>query len=303
MAEAAGALVAVIFVALSTACGGDSPPATEAPSATSVASAEPRVTSTRVVEPSITPQAADPGLPLGFPLDPLQATDEVVGSSGARTFKAGGGPTVGGYSRDDQPSADPVVANRAGWNCRVHFEYEATPAVDWYVPAGTPVFATMDGTAILFINTYVNGFDYYAVPREPYIGDPDRARAFVNPFPGPGGGMGVYVSVISERHRTDYGHLNLDATVANVPQGAFIAPYGADYAYRPQFGVPGPSSADDELASWPVKRGDVIGYTGDAGYSEAPHLHYQIIRRADGAQLCPTSEAGFDDGGWLFRES
>jgi hypothetical protein len=45
----------------------------------------------------------------------------------------------------------------------------------------------------------------------------------------------------------------------------------------------------------------VIGYTGDAGYSEAPHLHYVITERASGRSLCPTEESGFDDGGWLTR--
>ena len=54
------------------------------------------------------------------------------------------------------------------------------------------------------------------------------------------------------------------------------------------------------LASWAVRRGDVVGYSGDAGYSEAPHLHY-TVRRQGGGLLCPTAEAGFEDGGWLFR--
>jgi murein DD-endopeptidase MepM/ murein hydrolase activator NlpD len=50
-----------------------------------------------------------------------------------------------------------------------------------------------------------------------------------------------------------------------------------------------------------VSRGDVIGFTGDSGYSEAPHLHYEITRLSDERQLCPTGENGFDDGSWLTR--
>lgn len=52
---------------------------------------------------------------------------------------------------------------------------------------------------------------------------------------------------------------------------------------------------------WDVRRGDVIGYTGDAGYSEAPHLHHQITRLSDEAKLCPTDEEGFGENGWLER--
>lgn len=205
------------------------------------------------------------------------------------------------YSLTDQVSDDGTRANASGWNCRVHFEYEGSPAVDWYVPGGTPVLATMDGMASLFINTVVNAFDYYGVDREPYIGDPDRSRAPVSPFPGPGGGMGLYVSVTNEAFRTDYGHLSLDQTMDAVRPSAFASAYTREFAYRAMFSTPQPFAYAEQVAVWPVRRGDIIGYTGDAGYSEAPHLHYQITRRADGAKLCPTSERGFNDGGWLSR--
>jgi hypothetical protein len=183
----------------------------------------------------------------------------------------------------------------------VHAEYEGAPAVDWYVQPGVPVYATMDGEATLFINTYVNAFDYYGVSRESYIGDPDRARAPITPFPGPGGGMGVYVAVVSESHRTAYGHLDLVATIANVPASAFRGRFSPSFDYTAEFAVPRRFDVADQVAVWHVKRGDVIGYTGDGGYSEAPHLHYTITRRSDGAALCPTGEAGFADNGWLLR--
>ena len=67
------------------------------------------------------------------------------------------------------------------------------------------------------------------------------------------------------------------------------------------FSVPRVSSVGDIIATWQVRRGDVVGFTGDAGYSEAPHLHYAITRRSDGAALCATGEAGFADNGWLLR--
>ena len=36
----------------------------------------------------------------------------------------------------------------------------------------------------------------------------------------------------------------------------------------------------------PVKRGDVIGFSGNTGLSEAPHLHYEV-RDLEGKQLNP----------------
>jgi hypothetical protein len=146
-----------------------------------------------------------------------------------------------------------------------------------------------------------NAFDYYGVSREPYIGNPDRTRAPVSPFAGPGGGMGVYVSVINERYRTDYGHLSLAATIGNVPAPAFAAGFRRTFDYAAVFATPRAVSSGDVIATWRVQRGDVIGYTGDTGYSEAPHLHYAITERSTGRRLCPTSEPGFADAGWLSR--
>jgi murein DD-endopeptidase MepM/ murein hydrolase activator NlpD len=216
--------------------------------------------------------------------------DTVAGAAGSRVIETGAGPTIADYTEHDQPSDDPVRANASGWNCRVHVEYEGTPAVDWYVPIGTPVYATMDGTATLIVNTVANAFDYYGVDREPYIGNPDRSRAPLSPFPGPGGGMGVYVAVMNDRYRTDYGHLSLAPTLGVVPDGAFAAPYGRAFDYTSTFALPRSFDYGAQVATWRVRRGDVIGYTGDAGYSEAPHLHYVVTERATGERVCVTGE-------------
>ncbi len=51
-----------------------------------------------------------------------------------------------------------------------------------------------------------------------------------------------------------------------------------------------------------VRKGEVIGYSGDSGYSEAPHLHYTVAYAGAGNLLCPTDEPGFNDRGWLLPE-
>jgi hypothetical protein len=278
-------------------------PETASPTASGTAAASvpsPRATLDASPLATVTPSSVTLE-PIGYPLDPAMATNRVVGTVGARTIVAGAGASVRTTSEMMQVSDDPVTANADGWNCRTHVAYEGQPAVDWYVPPGTPVRATMDGAAMLIINTTANAFDYYGVSREPYIGDPDRARAPVSPFAGPGGGMGVYVSVVNDAFRTDYGHLELAPTIATAPEGAFGGGYRRASDYTSLFGVPRSVSAGDIVATWRVRRGDVIGYTGDSGYSEAPHLHYAITRRSDGARLCATSEPGFGDAGWLSR--
>jgi hypothetical protein len=264
------------------------------------ASPAPSPTTAPAASATATP-SGDPAQPEGFPLDPDAITDAVRGVKGARSMAIRGGPSVREVSEQRQTSGDPIDEDAYGWNCATHFEYEGMPAVDWYIQPGAPVRATMDGVATLLLNTTANAFDYYGVSREPYIGDPDRERAPLGPFPGPGGGMGVYVSVINDGYRTDYGHLSLAATIANVPAGAFGAPYSRSYAYDAAFATPQPTSTAAIVATWEVRRGDVIGFTGDAGYSEASHLHYQITRRSDGVKLCPTGEPQFIDGGWLLR--
>ncbi len=245
------------------------------------------------------PAAADE--PRGFPIDPAITLGHVTGSGSGRHIEWGAGPSAAAYSEQDQVSDDPEVANDSGWDCRTHVEYEGQPAVDWYVPAGTPVLSTMDGTATLYIVTVTNAFDYYAVPGWPYLGNPDRAQAPVVPFSGPGGGKGVFVAVENPRFVTEYGHLDPARTIGAVAGGGFIAPYGPGSDYASLFGALRDFQTFTAIATGPVRRGDVIGYTDSTGYSEAPHLHYTIARAGSSSLLCPTGEAGFEDGGWLAK--
>ena len=223
-----------------------------------------------------------------------------MGEVGARTIDWEAGATAAVYSGAMQVSDDPVSANAMGWNCRTHVEYEGTPAVDWYLAPGTPVYATMDGFASLYAISIPNAFDYYGADPEPYIGNPDRTRAPLSPFPGPGGGKGVYVEVVNSDFATEYGHLDVFATLEAVPADRYNPPYSGTYDYDSEFNVMRAFNDETLIATWPVRAGDVIGYTGDSGYSEAPHLHY-TVRRLGGDLLCPTEEQGFDDGGWLAR--
>lgn len=271
-----------------------SPPTSPTPpTATQAPATEPPPT-----QPPPTASPATRLAPVGFPISTDTVTGIVRGEVGSRTIAWGEGPTALAYSRDDQPSSDPVRANAAGWNARVHLEYEGWPAVDWYLPFGTPVYSTLAGTATLYMVTFANPFDVYGVDREPYIGNPDRDRAPISPFPGPGGGMGVLVRVTNWAYRADFGHFDPAPTLANVPAGAFYDGY--DPASLPgQFAQLRGYLDWTAVASWEVDRGALIGYTGDTGYSEAPHLHYAIAR-ADGTALCPTSEPGVSNGGWVF---
>jgi murein DD-endopeptidase MepM/ murein hydrolase activator NlpD len=239
--------------------------------------------------------------PLGFPLDAGLRTGMVTGEVGSRTIAWGEGAAVLAYSRDDQVSSDPVRANRCGWNARTHVEYEGQPAVDWYIPLDTPVRATMDGTATLLVNTTSNPFDVYGVSREPYIGNPDRSRAPVSPFAGPGGGQGTFVRIESDAYRADHAHLHLAHTLTLVPKDAFLPGYDASFDFATTFAALRDFRIATAVARWSVRRGEVIGFSGDSGYSEAPHLHYAISRLGDANNLCPTTEAGFSDSGWLLK--
>ena len=285
--------------------GGKPPPSPSpatSPPATATSSPAPTATSTATPPPAPRPATPAAGLdPTGSPIHPTTRLGRAVGEPGNRTIEWGAGPTAHDYSRDDQPAVDPVRANRCGWNARLHVEYEGQPAVDWYIPPGTPVVATMDGTATLMVNTVSNPFDVYGVSREPYLGNPDRDRAPVVPFPGPGGGQGVFVRIDNDGYRTDVAHLDIAGTILAVPSGAWLDGFGPGSDFPALFRDLQDFRVATIVARWQVRAGDRIGASGDSGYSEAPHLHYTIRRRGFAAALCPTAEPGFDDAGWLFR--
>lgn len=298
-------------MAVAACGGGTSGPPTPTPEPTPSPSPSPTPTATATPTPTVAPTptatpdprpVAPSDQPIGFPLDESTRTGRVVGEVGSRTIAWGEGPAAGRYTREDQPSDDPVRANACGWNARVHLEYEAQPAVDWYIPTGTPIVATMDGTATLLVNTVSNPFDYYGVSREPYIGNPDRARAPISPFPGPGGGQGAFVRVQNGGFRTDYAHFELMQTLTAVPDGAFLSGYSRGTDYASLFAPIRDFRTATAIARWEVRKGDVIGFSGDSGYSEAPHLHYTVAYAGAGYLLCPTDEPGFNDRGWLLPE-
>jgi hypothetical protein len=288
------ALAVALALALA-ACGEDATPTPSPGPSVAQATPAPAATATATPTPSPTYQL------LGFPVDPQTILGKVVGEIGSRTVSFDGdGPTAYEYALNDQPSDDPDAANRSGWNCRTHFEYEGIAAVDFYLPAGTALYSTTAGTATLYAISTGNDFDRYGVAREPYLGNPDRSNAPLNPFPDVSAGLGAYVVVEGDGFVTEFGHLDLSLTAEAVPADKFLEGFSADSDWDALFAaIPVPRVAT-AVAERPVLWGDVIGYSGDAGYSEAPHLHY-TIRRDGGQPLCPTDEPGFADSGWFFR--
>ncbi len=299
-------LIPALLLALAAACGDDapSPGANASPTAsvTRTPATSAAATQTTPGTPAASINPGPSGQPLGFPIAPTARLGLVSGPRGSRTIEWDAGPDTLAYSRDSQPSSDPDVANRSGWNCRVHVDYEGQPAVDWYIPPVSPVYATMNGAATLYAVTMANGFDYYGISREPYLGNPDRSQASVSPFPGASGGLGVYVEIDSGEFLSTYAHLDLAATAGQaVPADAFYAGYSPATSYGAIFGDIPATPQGTTIAQWATHRGDIIGYSGDAGYSEGPHLHYSLQRAGSNTLLCPTNEGGFDDAGWLLR--
>ena len=259
--------------------------------------------------PSLTASAGSPAAtavkpenePSGFPIDPNMRLGLIVGARGSRSVSWGAGPTAESYTRNDQPADDPERANQSGWNCRTHLRFEGQPAVDWYVPVGTPVRATTSGTATLRIVTVANPFNHYRGDREPYLGNPDPTKASLSPFSGPSGGRGVFVRIENRQFFTEYAHIDLQGTLSLVAPDAFLTGFSRETNYAAMFGSPRDFRMSTPIARWTVRRGDVIAMSGESGYSEAPSLHYTVTRAGTTALRCPTAEAGFVDGAWLVK--
>ncbi|MBI2907187.1 MAG: M23 family metallopeptidase [Chloroflexi bacterium] len=259
-----------------------------------------RPADTATPRPTATVESAD--APVGFPLAiDLRPWRVVDGPEGREVVPPdANGPTVLEVARDFQPRAEnDMEANRYGWNCRLHATYEGAPAVDWYLPRGTPVRSTMDGQAELAVITPNNSFAYYGVNPRLYLGLPSPELALY-PFSGPSGGMGVFVSVLNGKLRAEYGHLDLTMTLGLVPDTAFLPPYSPNYGYGATFRRPLNPGQETVVARWEVRKGQTVGFIGNTGYSDVPHLHYQIVSEDRRTKYCPTLEE-FPFPGWLFR--
>jgi hypothetical protein len=254
---------------------------------------------------TLTPSSAsalNPDLPVGFPVAPdLQPMQVIRTAEGKRIEPhAASGPTILEIASGvQQRSENDDLSNKYGWNCRVHNKHEGAPAVDWYLPEGTPVVATMRGQAELYVITTSNSFEYYGVQPGLTLGLPDPSTPLY-PLPGPGGGMGIVVSIVNGDFRAEYGHLQLSKTVANIEASAFVQPFSPSFDYPARFGGMAGHLDLTLVASWPVEQGDVVGFVGNTGYSDVSHLHYQITTRDRKTKFCPTFEP-FPSNGWLFE--
>ncbi len=224
-----------------------------------------------------------------------------TGATRAVVPPAENGPTLEQVAREVQtrPQND-MESNRYGWNCRLHDKHEGTgPAVDWYLPSGTPITTVMGGEAELYVITTANSYEFYRVDPSITLGLPAPGVPLY-PLPGPSGGMGVFVSVLNGTLRAEYGHLDLPTTLPLVPESAFVPPFHRGFNYEGRFGRPIDYQQTTLIARWTARKGDIIGSVGNTGYSDVPHLHYQIVTKDRSTKFCPTREQ-FPSSGWLFQ--
>jgi hypothetical protein len=276
-------------------------PGQSTPGLPTVAPPTPRATPRPTATPATTTSL---DLPIGFPVDErLRPMQVIMTPQGKQVVEAAtNGPTVVEVARDYQTRVqNDEASNRYGWNCRLHDYYEGAPGVDWYLPEGTPLIATMRGQAEFYIITTSNAFEYYGVDKAVTLGLPAPDMPLY-PLPGPGGGMGIFVSILNGDLRAEYGHLELTKSLTVIPQGAYVPPYSPTFNYPSRFSRMAGHLDINLIARWNAQRGDVVGYVGNTGYSDVAHIHYQVISRDRLRKYCPTLEQ-LPNSGWLFGPS
>lgn len=292
----------LLTLVLLVACTSPTPAPSLSPDTAGPNTQLPSLTATeRPANPSPTPTVGpeDPtGFPLPISLKPMRVAETQNGRGVVAA--AENGPTLEQVAREVQtrPQND-MESNRYGWNCRLHDKYEQTgPAVDWYLPNGTPIATVMGGQAELYIITTANSYAYYGSDIRDTLGLPDPSVPLY-PLPGPSGGMGIFVSVLNGPLRAEYGHLDLAGTMPAIPEDAFVQPFSRGFNYEARFGRPVDYRQTTLIARWTVHKGDAVGRVGNTGYSDVSHLHYQIVTADRQRKFCPTPEA-FPYSGWLF---
>jgi len=108
------------------------------------------------------------------------------------------------------------------------------------------------------------------------------------------------VEVRNDRFTVNAAHLDLGLMVNDaIPSAAYLPGYSGSSDFASAFGVPQAFTQRTSIATWAVRKGDLIGYTGLSGYAEGPQIHFEILRVGSTSKLCPTLEPGYSDSGWL----
>lgn len=148
------------------------------------------------------------------------------------------------------------------------FPSEEVPRGYFRDPLGVPMSLAAN-FGELRPNHYHMGLDIRTQHREnlPVYAAADGYVARISIEPG-GFGQAIYVNH-PNGYTTVYGHLNQFFPA--------LAAYVSDQQYRRQTWAIG---LQFQPAQFPVKKGDLIAYSGNTGGSQGPHLHFEIRRTA-----------------------